>query len=186
MEEAAQKRPGKMLSVIGLDSAKVKEICAKASAEIANLNCPGQIVLSGSREAIEQAKKLSEEAGAKIALVLEVSGAFHSSFMKEAAVKLEAEIKKVSIVRPQIPVISNVSAKAACSVDEIKENLVRQVASSVLWEDSMRLILSKGIGNFIEFGPGKVLRGLMKRIDPGVTVRNIENIEDILAAQALQ
>jgi len=181
MEEEALKKPGRMLSVIGLDLAKVKEICSKTDAEIANINCPGQTVISGSPQAIESAKKLAEESGSKMAVILEVSGAFHSSFMKEAALKLAGEIEKIRINTPEIPVISNVTAKPVSSPSEIKEGLVRQVSSSVLWESSMRFILAQGINKFFEFGPGKVLRGLMRRIDAAAGVANIEKKEDILS-----
>ena len=181
MEEEALKNPGKMLSLIGLDLDKVKEICLKTHTEIANINCPGQIVISGSQQDIESAKRLAEEGKAKMAVLLEVSGAFHSSFMKEATFKLAKELDRISINKPEIPVISNVSAQPAILPEQIKENLIKQMASSVLWEDSMRFILSKGITNFIEFGPGKVLRGLMRRIDAKAEVVNIEKKQDLLS-----
>ena len=179
MEEAAAKYPGKMLSIIGLDLAKVKEICLETKAEIANINCPGQTVISGTGQAIEKARVLAEGKGAKLAVILEVSGAFHSSFMQEAALKLAKELEKINIVAPKFPVISNVTAKPVTGPEEIKQNLVRQVSASVLWEDSIRWILSKEVSNFIEFGPGKVLRGLMRRIDSSAQVANIEKKSDI-------
>mgnify|MGYP001766362034 CR=1 FL=1 len=180
MEEEAQKRPGKMLSVIGLDLAAVKEVCVQAGAEVANINCPGQTVVSGSPAVIEQAQGLAKEKGAKLAVVLEVSGAFHSSFMQGASAKLSQELDKIKINAPRWPMICNVTGKPAADAAEIKQNLVRQVASSVMWEDSMRLILSQGAVNFIEFGPGKVLKGLMRRIDSGAQVLNIEKAQDLL------
>jgi len=179
MEEEATRRPGKMLSIIGLDLAAVKDICACVGAEVANINCPGQTVISGGIKEIERAKGLAEERQAKMAIVLEVSGAFHSSFMKNASLKFRDEIDKVKIDKPRIPVVSNVSAKPVTSALEIKENLVRQIVSSVLWEDSMKFILSEGVRNFVEFGPGKVLKGLMRRIDSNAQVASIENKEDI-------
>lgn len=183
MEEEALKRPGKMLSVIGLDLAKVKQLCSQTDTEIANINCPGQIVISGAEKGILGAQEKAKELGAKMAVLLEVSGAFHSSLMKGASLKLAKELERIKIKEPKMPVISNITAKVAGSATEIKENLIRQVASSVLWEDSMKLILSKGIMNFIEFGPGKVLKGLMRRIDSGAEVVNIEKKEDILAVK---
>lgn len=179
MEEEAARHPGKMLSVIGLDLAKVKEICSQAKTEIANINCPGQTVISGAPEAIEKAQTLAKGEGAKLAVILEVSGAFHSSFMQEAALKLAKELEKINITTPKFPVISNVVARPVSSPEEIKQNLVRQVSSGVLWEDSMKLMLSKGVASFMEFGPGKVLKGLMRRIDPSAKVINIEKKEDI-------
>jgi len=180
MEEEALKKPGKMLSIIGLDLASVKQICSLAKTEIANLNCPGQIVISGTADAIEQARLKAAEHGARLAISLEVSGAFHSSFMKGAALKLAKELDKVKINTSHIPVVANVTGKASSSPAEIKDNLIKQVASSVLWEDSMKFILSKGVQNFIEFGPGSVLKGLMRRIDAHAQVVNIEKKEDIV------
>lgn len=179
MEEEATEHPGKMLSVIGLDLDKVKEACMEVKAEVANINCPGQVVISGSTIAISQAQALVKEKGAKLAVILEVSGAFHSSFMQGASVKLAKELEKINISAPKFPVISNVTGKPVLTAQEIKQNLIHQVSASVLWEDSMRLILSKGVTNFIEFGPGKVLKGLMRRIDNNAQVVNIERKADI-------
>jgi len=179
MEEEASKYPGKMLSVIGLDLDKVKKVCAEVKAEVANINCPGQIVISGSAEAIVQAQVLAKEKGAKLAVILEVSGAFHSSFMLGVSLKLAQELKKIKINTPKFPVICNVTGKPVLTIQEIKQNLIQQVAASVLWEDSMKLILSEGITGFIEFGPGKVLKGLMRRIDSNAQVINIEKSADI-------
>ena len=182
MEEEALKKPGKMLSVIGLDLSTIKQICSQANTEIANMNCPGQIVISGGVKEIEEAQGLAKGRGAKMAMLLEVSGAFHSSFMKEAGLKLAKELEKIKISTPQYPVVSNVTAKPVNSADEIKDNLIKQVSSSVLWEDSMKFILSKNVTTFFEFGPGKVLKGLMRRIDANAQVINIEKKEDILNA----
>ena len=179
MEEAAAKYPGKMLSIIGLDLVTVKEICNQVKAEVANINCPGQTVISGAPEVIVNAQALAKEKGAKLAVILEVSGAFHSSFMQEASRKLARELEKVKISTPKIPVVSNVTGQLVFTPDEIKENLIRQVSGSVLWEDSMRLILGKGVASFLEFGPGKVLKGLMRRIDSNAQVANIEKKEDL-------
>ena len=180
MEEEAIKRPGKMLSIIGLDLAQVKEICAAVKSEVANINCPGQIVISGSPESIQSAQLLAKEKGAKLAVILEVSGAFHSSFMQEASLRLAKDLDKINITAPKFPVVCNVTAKPVLNPEEIKQNLIRQVSSSVLWEDSIKLILAKGITDFIEFGPGKVLKGLMRRIDSNAQVTNIEKSADII------
>ncbi len=179
MEEEAAKKPGKMASLIGLELAAAKKLCADTGAEIANINSPGQIVISGGPKEIEEAQKLAQERGAKRVIVLDVSGAFHSSFMKGAALKLAGELDKIKINKPKTNFISNVTAKPADSPEEIKANLVKQVAASVLWEDSMRFILSKGVKNFIEFGPNKVLKSLMRRIDADAQVRNVEKKEDL-------
>jgi len=179
MEEAAQNKPGRMLSVIGLDLDKVKEVCSKVNTEVANINCPGQIVISGGIKEIEEAAKVAQDYGAKRTLALEVSGAFHSSFMKEASDKLAVELEKIKINPPKIPIVSNVTAKPVTKAEEIKDNLIKQVAYSVLWDDSMKFILSKNVTTFFEFGPGKVLKGLMRRIDEKAEVINIEKKEDI-------
>ncbi|MEI6632045.1 MAG: ACP S-malonyltransferase, partial [bacterium] len=180
MEEEAAKRPGKMLSVIGLELAVVRELCVQTNTEVANINSPGQIVISGGIKEIEQAKALAQEKGAKRVISLEVSGAFHSSFMQGACVKLAKELQKVRFSKPRLSLISNVTVKVVTDPGEIKDNLVRQISSSVLWEDSMKFMLSKGVVNFIELGPGKVLKGLMRRINETAVVNNIEKKEDII------
>lgn len=180
MEEEARNIPGAMASVIGLDLEKVRQLCRDSGAEIANLNCPGQVVISGGAREIEEATRMAQESGAKRVIRLEVSGAFHSSLMKGASLKLANELEKIKVIEPKMAVISNVTAAPAISVGEIKENLIRQVSSSVLWEDSMRLMLSSGVVNFYEFGPGKVLKGLMRRINDGASVTCVEKKEDLL------
>ncbi|MDD5553414.1 MAG: ACP S-malonyltransferase [Candidatus Omnitrophica bacterium] len=179
MEEEALKSPGSMASLIGLDLTAVEEVCDQANVEIANINCPGQIVVSGGKKEIEGAVKAAEEKGARRAVLLEVSGAFHSSFMKGAASRLALELEKIKIGAPRIAVVSNVTARPVSGPQEIKDNLIRQITASVLWEDSMRFILSRGISRFFEFGPGKVLKGLMRRIDEKAQVSNMEKSEDI-------
>jgi len=186
MEEASLAKPGKMLSVIGLDLSTVKQICRQTNTEVANINCPGQIVISGGLEDIENARLQAKEHEAKMAIVLAVSGAFHSSFMQGASLKLAQELDKININTPGIPVICNVTGKQADSPEEIKDNLIKQVASSVLWEDSMHFMLSKGVRNFTEFGPGSVLRGLMRRIDANAKVVNIEKKGDVASLLGAQ
>ncbi len=183
MEAEAQKIPGKMASILGLDLETIKSICQQTKAEIANINCPGQIVISGGVGQIQEAIRLAKEQGAKRAILLEVSGAFHSSLMKGASLKLAQELDKTKINTPKVPVVSNVHVRPAASALEIRENLVRQVYSPVLWEDSMKFILSKGIMNFMEFGPGRVLKGLMRRISETAEVINIQKKEDIEGAK---
>lgn len=180
MEEEAKKHPGKMASILGLDLDKIKGICQQTKAEVANINCPGQIVISGGAREVEEAADLAEEQGAKRVIFLDVSGAFHSSFMQGASLKLTDELEKIKISDPKIPVISNVSALPMLSAAQVKENIIKQVYSGVLWEDSMKFLIDKGIADFIEFGPGKVLKGLMRRIDDKAKVTNIEKKEDIV------
>ncbi|MDD5044730.1 MAG: ACP S-malonyltransferase, partial [Candidatus Omnitrophica bacterium] len=184
MEEAARKNPGSMAAIIGLSLEDIKAVCAAAHAQIANLNCPGQVVISGGVGEIKEAEKLATARGAKREMILETSGAFHSSFMSEAAAKLGGELDKIKISDPKIPIVSNVDAKPVLSGEQIRENLIKQVTSSVLWEDSVRFILSKGVANFIEFGPGKVLKGLMRKIDANAEVKNMEKAQDITGVTA--
>jgi [acyl-carrier-protein] S-malonyltransferase len=180
MEEAARRHPGKMAAVLELSLDKVRDICLKSKAEIANINAPGQIVISGKIEAVDKAKELCMAAGAKRVIDLEVSGGFHSSLMFEASGELKLILDDASISPPSIPVISNYTATPEYRVTQIRENLVYQMYSSVKWEDSIRFMLSQGINYFLEFGPGKVLKGLLRRIDENAQVVNIEKKEDIL------
>jgi len=180
MEEASRKYPGKMAAVLDLPVDTVKEICLSSGAEIANLNSPGQIVITGKSDAVEKAEQLCVQAKAKRVVPLEVSGAFHSSLMSEASLGLKEALDKVEVKDAVIPVVSNYTAGLQIEAAAIKENLIHQMHSSVKWEDSMKFILSKGVSHFIEFGPGKVLKGLMRRINPDAKVLNIEKSSDIL------
>jgi [acyl-carrier-protein] S-malonyltransferase len=148
---------------------------------LANLNCPGQIVITGGAQAIDKASLLCMEQGAKRVIPLEVSGAFHSSLMSGASTGLKQALENVPMRDPLVPVISNYTASPQEKAAQIKENLVYQIRSSVKWEESMRFILSRGVLNFVEFGPGKVLKGLMRKIEAGAQVLNIEKKEDILS-----
>lgn len=179
MEEAARENPGGMVSLIGLSQETVRKICAQAKVEIANLNCPGQIVISGSLAALEEAKELACANGAKRVIALKVSGAFHSSLMETARVKLTKALDKVEIRPPKVSVISNVTAKEERSPQEIKDNLARQVSSGTRWEDSINFIRTCGIRKFIEIGPGKVLSGLLRKINAELLADNIETVEDL-------
>ncbi len=179
MEEASRKHLGKMAAVLELPVEKLKEICLETGAEIANLNCSGQVVITGKAEAVNQAMELCNQAGAKRVIPLEVSGGFHSSLMFEASVELKLVLDSISISEPKVPVISNYTAQPQYKVGQIIENLVNQIRGSVRWEESMRFILSQGVTSFYEFGPGKVLKGLMRRIDSNAQVINIEKSSDM-------
>lgn len=181
MEDAASKRPGKMAAVLGLALDYIKEICASTKAEIANINSPGQIVISGEIEAVERAMDSCIKAGAKRVVALEVSGGFHSTLMLKASVELKEVLDTVGFVEPNIPVIANFTAKPEVSILEVKENLVYQMYSSVKWEESMRFMLLEGVVKFFEFGPGKVLKGLAAQIDSSAQVINIGKKGDILS-----
>jgi len=179
MEEASRKYPGKMAAIIELPQEKIKEICLESGSEVANLNCPGQTVITGKQEAVEKAMEICLKAGAKRAMALEVSGGFHSSLMFEASIQLKAVLEELLISNPEVPVVSNYTALPQYRLSQITENLVYQMRSPVRWEDSMRFLLREGVREFYEFGPGRVLKGLMRRIDANAQVINIEKKQDI-------
>lgn len=179
MEQASLKFPGAMAAILDLSIEKITKICLDCQAEIANLNCPGQIVITGLKDAVQKASGLCLEAGAKRVIPLQVSGGFHSSLMSEASLELRKELEKVSMQEPSVAVVSNYTAMPQTQVAQVKDNLVFQIRSSVKWEDSIRFMISQGIELFYEFGPGKVLKGLMRKINPSVKVINIEKASDI-------
>ena len=180
MEEACLKSPGAMAAVLDLSFEQVKDICLKSGAQIANLNAPGQIVISGKKEAVLAAKELCQQIGAKRVIELEVSGGFHSSLMFEASGKLRLFMQDMHFSQPIIPIISNYTACPAFKANKIEENLTFQMYSAVRWEESMRFMIKEGITEFYEFGPGKILKGLMRKIDPAAQVNSIEKKEDII------
>jgi [acyl-carrier-protein] S-malonyltransferase len=173
MQEACDATRGGMAAVIGLDEAPMCEVCAEADVVLANLNCPGQLVISGETEKITKACELAKARGAKRAIPLPVAGAYHSPLMASAQPKLQAELARIKISPSTIPVISNVTAQAHGSPTEISARLVEQVTSSVLWEESMRGLLAQGFTRFIELGPGAALSGFMKRIDKKAQMLNV-------------
>lgn len=179
MDEAAKKTEGKMSAIIGLDKAIVSQIAQATAVSIANLNCPAQVVISGETKNIEQAKRLALERGSKRVIDLEVSGAFHSSLMYEPAMQFKDFLKGFSLKIPLIPVISNVTAFPQYEPPEISENLVKQIFSPVLWENSVRFMADKGVKVFYEIGPGNVLKGIIRKIDSNLNVINIGRKEDI-------
>jgi [acyl-carrier-protein] S-malonyltransferase len=181
MQEACDATRGGMAAVIGLDEIPTREVCAQAGVVLANLNCPGQLVISGEEEKIIQACDLAKAKGARKAIPLPVAGAYHSPLMAGARPKLQNELAKIKISSPLVPVISNVTAQAHGLPTEISARLVEQVTSSVLWESSMRYLLSKGFTRFIELGPGTALSGFMKRIDKSAQMLNVADIASLEA-----
>lgn len=167
MQKACEIQPSTMAAVLGLDDAKVEEVCASITDEIvvpANYNCVGQLVISGSVEGINKACELMKAAGAKRALVLPVGGAFHSPLMKPASVELEQAILSTNFNTPVCPIYQNVPAKAVTDVNEIKNNLIAQLTAPVRWTQSIQSMVADGATEFIECGPGNVLQGLVKKI----------------------
>lgn len=172
---------GAMAAVLGLDFAKVEEICAGIDGivELANYNCPGQIVISGEADAVAAASEKLKEAGAKRVAALNVSGPFHSSMLEGAGKKLAGPLSEADFKASDIPYVANTTAQYVNDEKEIQELLVRQVSSSVRWEQSVRLMLENGIDTFIEIGPGKTLAGFLKRIDRKAVCVNIGAAEDL-------
>ena len=181
MQEACETTKGGMAAIIGLDEMPTREVCAAAGVALANLNCPGQLVISGAAEKISIACELAKAKGAKRALPLSVAGAYHSPLMASAQPKLGAELAKMNLVVPIVPVISTVSAQAHGGSAEISAKLVEQVCASVRWEASMRTLLAQGFTQFIELGPGTALSGFMKRIDKSVTMLNVADAASLEA-----
>ncbi len=181
MESCARKVPGTMSCVLGLDKDAVGRICAATQCEVANLNCPGQVVISGRRESVGAASHKAMEEGATRVIPLDVSGAFHSSLMDEASRQLKAKIDRVGFERARVPLISNVDAQEQTDPVVIRNNLIRQVNGATYWEASMRFLLSRGIRTFLEIGPGSVLKGLMKKIEPTARVISVGRAEEIQA-----
>lgn len=179
MQEACEATKGGMAAVIGLDEAPTREVCAQAGVVLANLNCPGQLVISGEEEKIILACDLAKAKGARRAIPLPVAGAYHSPLMASAQPKLQGELAKAKITLPAVPVISNVTAQPHTTPGEISTRLVEQVTSSVLWENSMRLLLAQGFTRFIELGPGTALSGFMKRIDKNVQMLNVADVASL-------
>jgi len=181
MQEACEATRGGMAAIIGLDEAPTREVCAEAGVVLANLNCPGQLVISGEAEKIAKACELAKAKGAKRALPLPVAGAYHSPLMASAQPKLAAELARVKISAPVVPVISNVTAQPHTDASQIQARLVEQVCASVLWENSMRYLIAQGFTRIIELGPGAALSGFMKRIDKSAQTLNVADAASLEA-----
>ncbi|HUN66106.1 MAG TPA: ACP S-malonyltransferase [Bacteroidota bacterium] len=183
MQRAGEERPGTMAAVVGLDPEAVEQCCRRASAEgivqCANFNSPGQIVISGSVAGVRAAMAFAKETGAKLVKELVVSGAFHSPLMESARNGLREALGKTALHDAKIPVYANVTAGGVQKAEEIRTLLDRQLISPVRWEESVRAMISAGTGKFVELGPGKVLQGLVKRIDASVHVSGIDKTSDV-------
>ena len=176
MQKACEQNPSTMAAILGLADEKVEEICASISEEIvvaANYNCPGQLVISGSIRGIEIACEKMKAAGAKRALPLPVGGAFHSPLMAPAREELAAAIEQTKFSTPVCPVYQNVNALPFTDLDSIRKNLIDQLTAPVRWTQSVKKMVQDGATEFIECGPGKVLQGLVNKIEPGVAVRSL-------------
>jgi [acyl-carrier-protein] S-malonyltransferase len=178
MQEAADATPSGMVSILGLELVEVEKLCEKARngdiLEIANLLCPGNIVISGTNDACERAAEMAQSCGAMKAMPLAVAGAFHTKIMQPAVERLEQALSIVPMHKPRIPVIANYDAKPHADPEEIRRLLMHQVLSPVRWEESMRYLIAQGFTQFYEVGPGRVLRGLLRRIDRSLSCQCVE------------
>ena len=180
MQEAVPVGQGAMAAILAMDASAIEEVISGIDGvQIANYNCPGPIVISGTKEAVETACEKLKEAGAKRAIMLNVSGPFHSRMLTGAGEKLGEVLEQVEIHPLSIPYVANVTAEYVTDAADVKPLLMKQVSSSVRWEQSVRAMLADGVDTFIEIGPGKTLAGFMKKIDRTVKVLNIEKLEDV-------
>ncbi len=179
MYEAGLRNPGGMLAIIGLDEEAVKEVCAQSGTEISNINCPGQIVVSGASQALAEANRLAKAGGARVLIPLKVSGAFHSALMEPVIAEFREILSTVRFRPPEIPVISNVTARPLSDVDSIRQELVKQLRSCIQWQRSVEYMIHSGVTRFYEIGPGRVLSGLIRRINSEVPTFNVSGGEDI-------
>ena len=175
MQEACDATNGGMASIMNMDDAALAEVCREADVDIANINCPGQVVISGDKDKIAKAVELAKARGAKRAIPLVVAGAYHSRLMEGAKVKVAEALAGLPMHEPKVPVVSNVTARPAGGIAETKDLLVCQVTSPVRWSESMQWLAAEGFTRFIEFGPGNVLSGLMKRINKDVEMLSVSD-----------
>lgn len=180
MQEEVPVGQGAMAAILAMDASSIEAVLADIEGvEIANYNCPGQIVISGKKASVELACEKLKAAGAKRTVMLNVSGPFHSHMLTGAGEKLGKVLENVVVHTPNIPYVANVTAGYVTEADQVKELLIKQVSSSVRWQQSMEMLLADGVDTFIEIGPGKTLAGFMKKINRAVKVLNIEKLEDV-------
>jgi [acyl-carrier-protein] S-malonyltransferase len=179
MHEAGLKKPGGMVAIIGLDEASLAEICKETDTRIANFNCPGQLVISGAMENLPKAAELAQAKGASRIVPLQVSGAFHSPLMQTAREGLSEIIATLDFQDPSVPIIANVTAKPLTTGEQVKTELIEQLCNGVQWQRSIEYMINEGVSTFIEIGPGRVLSGLVKRINRDVNTQNIGDAEAI-------
>jgi len=173
MYEAGVIRPGGMAAVMGLDEASLAEVCRQTDTQIANINCPGQLVISGAKENLTQAIDLANTRGAYRIIPLPVSGAFHTPLMQSAVDAMSEIVANLSFHEPVVPIIGNTTAQPLTTAESVKTELLRQLCNCVQWQRSIEYIINEGVSTFIEIGPGKVLTGLIKRINKDVKTINV-------------
>ncbi|MGN9154899.1 ACP S-malonyltransferase [Bariatricus sp. HCP3S3_E12] len=180
MQNTVPAEEGAMAAILGMDASVIEEgIKDLEGVTVANYNCPGQIVITGETKAVEKAAEILKEAGAKRAVLLNVSGPFHSPMLKQAGEELAKEMEKVEMEPLQIPYVTNVTAEYVTDIRETKKLLAEQVAASVRWQESVERMIAEGVDTFVEIGPGKTLAGFLRKIDRSVKVYNIGTWEDV-------
>lgn len=185
MEEAVPSGEGAMAAILGMEREALENVTKEVTengdlVQLANLNCPGQIAISGTAQGVQKASDLAKEKGARRAIQLEVSGPFHSKLMKPAADRLKAVLDEVTISDAKIPVIANVTAEEMTEANDIKAKLLEQIYSPVLWEDTVRKLLELNVDTFVEIGPGSVLSGLVRKVDRTVKTYNVSDKESLM------
>lgn len=186
MEEAVPSGEGAMAAILGMEREALEKVAEEISAngdlvQLANLNCPGQIAISGTASGVQKASELAKERGARRAIPLEVSGPFHSELMKPAAERMKSVLEEITIRDAAIPVIANVTAEKMTAADEIRLKLIEQIYSPVLWEDTVRKLLELHVDTFVEIGPGSVLSGLVRKVNRQVKTYAVSDKESLLA-----
>jgi len=185
MYQAGLKEPGGMVAIIGLSQASLVEICAQTDTHIANINCPGQLVVSGAKENLSRAAALAQTRGAYRTIPLPVSGAFHTPLMQPAVDAMSEVVANISFDKPLMPIIANTTAKPMTAIKPIKEELLKQLCNGIQWQRSIKYMVNKGVSTFVEIGPGRVLSGLIKRINKNVKTLNIGDAETIRHIEAI-
>jgi [acyl-carrier-protein] S-malonyltransferase len=179
MNEAGRRKKGGMMAIMGLDLPVVENICLSVGTVVSNVNCPGQIVVSGAQENLDKARRLAQTKGARRVIPLKVSGAFHSPLMEPAIEGLKNAVAGLTFNKPMMPIISNVTAQPLTAVETIREELISQIIHCVKWQQSVEATISKGVTTFFEIGPGDVLTGLIKRISPGAQTFNVNSVDSL-------
>lgn len=185
MEEAVPSGEGAMAAILGMDRGALEQVTKEVTAngdlvQLANLNCPGQIAISGTASGVSKATQLAKDNGARRAIPLEVSGPFHSELMKPAADRLKAVLDEITIENAKVPVIANVTAAEMTMADDIKEKLIKQIYSPVLWEDTVKKLLELDVETFVEIGPGTVLSGLVRKVDRNVKTYAVSDKDSLM------
>ncbi len=179
MHEAGLNKPGGMIAIIGFDEASLAKVCEETDTKIANVNCPGQLVISGAKESLTKATELAETKGAYRAIPLQVSGAFHTPLMQPAVIGMSKIVASLPFREPTIPIIANTTAQPMTSAKMVKAELLRQLCNCIQWQRSVEYMINNGVTTFIEIGPGKVLSSLIKRISRSVKILNIGDAQAI-------